>query len=136
MTHALIPAFLLPGTSIGTAEAETYLLQRESGVGRGKAGARLLELGVSRRYPKQLDRMFATAIAQAKALFPEAADSKLTGMGWVARALGETGRPVWALNRFCLEHRHNCLCFCRASIIIFELRTAGRRVSHNRGSPG
>ena len=135
VTHAIIPGFSLPGTSIGTAEAEAYLREREAGVGRGNAGAKLIELGVSERYPKQLDRMFATAVARGKVLFPEAADSTLHGMSWVVQAVGTDERPVWALNRFCLEHRCNCLCFCRATIISFAARSAGRRFSHNRGSP-
>ena len=135
MTHAIMPGFSLPGTSIGTGEAEAYLQERETGAGRGKAGTRLLELGVSERYPKQLDRMFATAVARAKVLFPEATDSKLQGMSWVVQAVRTSERPIWALNRFCLEHRRNCLCFCRASIIIFAPRSAGRPASHNRGSP-
>jgi len=135
VTHALIPGFSLPGTSIGTAEAEAYLLEREAGAGRGKAGAKLLEQGVSERYPKQLDRMFQTAVARGKALFPEAADSKLQGLSWVVQTVGNSERPIWALNRFCLEHRRNCLCFSRASILIFNFHSAGRLASHNRGSP-
>ena len=135
VTHALIPEFSLPGTSIGTAEAEAYLKEREAGVGRSAAGMHLRALGVSERYPKQLDRMFAASVSRAKALFPEAADTKLHGLSWVLRAVGETERPLRALNRFCLEHRRNCLCFCRASILVFKPRSAGRRTSQNRGSP-
>jgi hypothetical protein len=136
VTHALIPEFSLPGTSIGTAEAEAYLKERDEGVGRGTAGAKLLEAGMSERYPSHLDRMFSTAVARAKVLFPEAADPTLHGMSWVVQAVGTDERPILALNRYCLEHRRNCLCFCRASIIIFALRSAAWAASHNRGSPG
>ena len=38
ITHALIPSFSLPGTSIGTAEAERYLHTRAEGVSRMNAG--------------------------------------------------------------------------------------------------
>jgi hypothetical protein len=37
-THALIPSFSLPGTSIGTAEAESYLHARSEGASRMQAG--------------------------------------------------------------------------------------------------
>jgi hypothetical protein len=38
ITHALIPSFSLPGTSIGTEEAESYLKARAEGASRMKAG--------------------------------------------------------------------------------------------------
>jgi hypothetical protein len=38
ITHAIIPLFSLPGTSIGTAEAENYLKERAEGASRTKAG--------------------------------------------------------------------------------------------------
>ena len=42
-----MPSFSLPGTSIGTAEAERYLLEGEGGISRAKAGCELLERCVS-----------------------------------------------------------------------------------------
>jgi hypothetical protein len=45
-THAMIPSFSLPGSSVGTAEAEGYLMERERGVGRGRAGVELLCRGM------------------------------------------------------------------------------------------
>jgi hypothetical protein len=44
-THAVIPSFSLPGTSIGAKEAEEYLIKRAEGVGRGVAGKVLLQAG-------------------------------------------------------------------------------------------
>jgi hypothetical protein len=38
ITHAIIPSFSLPGTSIGTEEAENYLEDRAHGASRMKAG--------------------------------------------------------------------------------------------------
>jgi hypothetical protein len=38
ITHAIIPSFSLPGTSIGTAEAESYLHARSEGASRMSAG--------------------------------------------------------------------------------------------------
>lgn len=135
VTHALMPGFSLPGTSIGTEDAEAYLIDRASGLGRGSAGKGFLTLGTSTRYPKQLERMFATAISRGKAIFPEAAGERLSGMEWVTAVVGENRRPLWSLNRFSLAHRVNCLCFCRASVIGFSPHSARSRSSHNRGSP-
>tara|TARA_Y100000310_G_C20413109_1_gene683012 strand:- start:95 stop:493 length:399 start_codon:yes stop_codon:yes gene_type:complete len=131
-----MPAFSLPGTSIGTEEAEAYLIERERGAGRFSASQVLDGLGVGPRYPKQLDRMLVTAVSCAKALFPDAADNQLTGLCWIRSATGQADRPLWSLNRYALEHGYNCICFCRASIIIFSSVTASSASSHNRGSPG
>ena len=99
-----MPSFSLPGTSIGAAEAEQYLLARGEGIGRGAASVDLRDRGVSSRYPKQLDRMFMKAISQAKALFPEAADVRAASVNWVQSVVGPTQRPILELNRFCLEN--------------------------------
>lgn len=130
-----MPAFSLPGTSIGTEEAEEYLLARAEGTGRTTASAKLKCFGVGDRYPKQLDRMFFKAVAQAKALFAESDCLHPTPMEWVQSLVGKGERPLWSLNRYCLAHGYNCICFCRASIIKFSSATAGSRASHNRGSP-
>lgn len=130
-----MPAFSLPGTSIGTEEAEKYLLARAEGNGRMTASAALGQLGISDRYPKQLDKMFFKAVAQAKALFAESACLQSEPIQWVQSLVGRNSRPLWSLNRYCLAHGYNCICFCRASIIRFSPATAGSKTSHNRGSP-
>lgn len=134
VTHALMPGFSLPGTTIGTEEAERYLLARAAGVGRTTGSESLRRLGVNLRYPKQLDQMFVTAIARAKAMFPDVADLRLPEMTWVGAVVGSTDRPLWELNRFCLAHQYNCICFCRASIIRFKTYSARKGTSHNKGS--
>jgi hypothetical protein len=133
-THALIPTFSLPGTSIGSKEAEEYLKARADGEGRGRAGRELVEHGMSGRYPKSLDRMFSTAVRRAKALFPHAADERLSGLPWVFVALGSAERPLVELNLFCLSRGVNAVCFCRASILVFPSRRGRARISHNPGS--
>jgi hypothetical protein len=140
-THAVMPSFSLPGTSGGTWEAEKYLLRRSAGMGRGRAaGGQWSALGVSPRYGLQLERMFERSVVRAKALFAEAADPRLQGMEWVRAMVGDTSRPLYALNRLCLRSGVNPVCFCRASILRFPLRISGRRISHNprtsRGAGG
>jgi hypothetical protein len=131
-----MPSFSLPGTSIGTEEVEAYLSAREKGVGRGSAIKVLVDHGLSQRHGKRLERMLSVAVGRAKALVPQAADYRLSGLAWIRAAVGSGERPLWSLNRFSLAHRYNCLCFCRASILAFPPASAGRAVSHNRGSPG
>ena len=135
VTHAVMPAFSLPDTSIGTEKAEAYLIKRECGAGRSSASQVLDGLGVGPRYPKHLDRMLVTAVSRAKALFPDAADDRLSELAWIRTATGQAGRPLWSLNLYALKRGYNCVCFCRASIIIFSSATASSASSHNRGSP-
>ena len=133
-THAVIPSFSLPGTSIGTKEGEEYLIKRAEGIGRGAAGKVLLQDELSEKYPLQLDKMFQRSIDRAKALFPNAGDPVLAGMQWVRSVVYEPERPLYSLNCFCLEHGVNAVCFSRASILIFRVQKAGSIFSHNLGT--
>lgn len=134
-THALLPSFSLPGTSIGTEEAEAYLVAREEGVGRGRALRELEALGVGGEYGKRLERMLVVAVSRAKALWAAEPANEFNGLAWIAALTGSVERPLWSLNRLSLERGYNCLCFCRASILRFHSRSASTRGSHNRGSP-
>jgi hypothetical protein len=130
-----MPSFSLPGTSIGTEEAEWYLSAREHGAGRSRAGKQLVDQGLSWGYPKQLDRMLSVAVSRAKALLNAQSHELLSGLRWIRAVTESTQRPLWSLNRFCLSHRCNCICFCRVSILSYPPRSAGKGHSHNRGSP-
>lgn len=133
-THALIPRFSLPQTSIGTGEAERYLIGRSQGLSRTEAGRQLAERGLGAGYPKQLERRFGVAIERGKALFPHAADDRLRGLDWARAVCGPTDRPLLALNLFALAHGVNALCFTRASILLFHRAVGPRESSHNMGS--
>lgn len=134
-THAIIPSFSLPGTSVGTKEVETYLMSRHEGTGRGTAGEFFQELGVSERYGLQLERMFARSVNQAKALFTQTGEPYLQGMEWVRSVVEDPLRPLHSLNCFCLKQGVNAVCFCRASILRFRVSKTGVRFSHNLGTP-
>ena len=56
-THAVIPSWSLPDTSVGSAEVERYLLARERGDSRAVALAELRERGMHAGYGKQLERV-------------------------------------------------------------------------------
>ncbi len=120
VTHALIPSFSLPGTSIGTPEAEAYLIARAEGASRTKAGRILLEQGMSESSAKRLDRMLDVAVRRGKALLAGNGDPQVSGLAWIGSVCGPTKRPLYAINRFGLDRRVNGLCFCRAAILQFR----------------
>jgi len=130
----MIPSFSLPGSSVGTEETEGYLMARERGVGRGRAAVELLRRGMGEGYSKHLERMFATAITRAKAVFADYGDGRLQGLAWVRSVVGHAEHPLVELNRFCLVHGANGVCFCRASILVFSRTPAKRLTSHEGGS--
>ncbi len=133
-THALIPSFSLPQTSIGTREAEQYLIGRSVGLSRAQAAGPLSERGLGAGYPKQLERRFEVAIGRGKALFPRAADDRLRGLEWARAVCGPTDHPLLALNLFALARGVNALCFTRASILLFHRALGSRECSHSMGS--
>lgn len=128
-----MPSFSLPGTSVGTAEAEGYVLARHLGASRNEAGKRLFEQGMSRSYPKELERMLRTAILRAKALLPATEGSCLLGLEWIWAICGYTERPLLSLNLFCLAHGVNAVCFSHSSILLFNRIRRKAKVSHNPG---
>ena len=130
VTHAVLPFFSLPGTSIGTEEAERYLIARGEGASRGKAGKELLAYGVKGGYPKALERMLEVAISRGKVLFPDTAAPQLSQTAWIEALCGTTGRPLFSLNRYALDHGVNALCFCRSSILLFGRNRVGGQISH------
>ena len=133
-THAVIPSFSLPGTSIGTKEAEQYLLRRQQGASRNKAGKPLFDHGMSSSYPKQLERMLHTAVSRAKALLPVGDSAFLSGLSWIEALCGPTDRPLFNLNQYCLAQGINAVCFCRSSILVFARIRRIEGVSHNPDS--
>jgi hypothetical protein len=137
VTHALIPSFSLPGTSIGTKEAEAYLEGRHRGQSRAKAGRLLAGRAMGERYLKQLERMLARALARAKAIFRQAADERLEGRTWIDAVCGPTDRPIFELNQYALAHGVNAIFCCRAPILLFGRAVRPGGTSHEPGSaPG
>lgn len=134
VTHALMPSFSLPGTSIGAEEAEAYLKARNEGASRAKAATALREQGMGERYPKALERMLQTAVARGKALLAQVGDARLSGLPWIVSVCGPTSRPLYEINRVGLEYGVNGLCFCRASILQFRRDRLSDQPSHDRGS--
>jgi len=136
VTHAIIPSFSLPGTSIGTAEAEEYIRRREQGQGRGKASKVFSgDKTMSRNYPAVLDKAFQRAVARAKAIFSGAVvDNRLQGTAWIEALTGQHTQPIASLNQYCLEHQVNGICLTRFNSHLFSHTTGGIRLPLNNGA--
>ena len=147
-THAVLPSCSLPGCSVGTAEVERYLLDREQGASRRQALEELRRRGMHEGYGKQLDRRLSVAVNRAKALWPQAADQDLGGLEWIRAVCAPLceSTPLLSLNRFCLANHVNAVCFCRSSILLFRMapnsarnrasaRTAGGSVGSGSSPP-
>ena len=135
-THALMPSFSLPGTSMGCGEVEGYLEARAEGQSRAKAGRDLLGQGISPRTLKRIERMLEVTVERGKGLFTGICDPSLGGLEWIGEVCGHRGEGrLYAMNRFCLQRGVNCLCFCRASILLFGRTVRSGTSSHNHGSP-
>ena len=126
-THAVIPSWSLPNTSVGTAEVERYLTARERGDSRAVALAELRALGMHAGYGKQLERRLGVIVNRGKALWPQAGDLRLGGLAWVRAACAPRppGTPLLSLNHFSLEHRVNAICCSRSTILLFGRRPRG-----------
>jgi hypothetical protein len=135
-THALIPVFSVPGTSLGREEAEKCLQARAGGASRWTAAAELVQRGWELRVGKRLERMLGTAVERAKAIWPEAAELTLGPRAWIQAVCGSGEQPILGMNRFALEHGVNAICFCRAPILLFRVGTRGRSRSHRPASAG
>jgi hypothetical protein len=135
VTHAILPSFSLPGTSIGTGEAEQYLKQRAAGSSRTQAARCLLERGLSADYPRRLERRLEVAVNRGKALWPQQGMLNLWGLAWIGSlCAGDAERPLLAMNLFALGHGVNAICFCRFSILLFGRTGMHGVVSHEMGT--
>ena len=134
VTHALIPSFSLPGTSLGCEEVEEYLVARARGGSRRKTAVALVEQGVAEESAKRVERMFLVAVAQGKALLPGLGLEQAVGLAWVESICGASDRPLYQINCFGLDHRVNGLCFCRRWLLHYCRAEGGGQSSHNLSS--
>lgn len=132
-----MPGFSLPGTSIGTEEAEEYMVRREQGEGRRKA-SKVFSGGksVSGNYPAMLDKALQVALDRARAVFSGEVDEGFQGTAWIAKLTAQNEKPIVSLNQYCLEHGVNCICLTRFVIHLFgEKRGRVRKPPNNGSSP-
>jgi hypothetical protein len=131
-THAVIPSFSLPGTSVGTGEVEQYLRNRHDGMSRREAARVFAGLGLHDEYPESLERMFAGAVKRAHVLLGDERTFPETGYAWLQSRVGkEADRLLWEVNTLCVRNGYNPVFFSRSSILIFPKQKTGIRISHN-----
>ena len=133
-THALVPAFSVPGTSLGTCELEAFIAGRSEGSSRRTAGAALIARGVAVEYLRRIERMILTAIHRAKALFGEIPVHTREPYRWLrALTLGAL-HPIVVLNRRSTDNGYGALFCCLTADAGRRRGSAGIRTSHHNPS--
>jgi len=130
-THAVIPSFSLPGTSIGTAEAEQFIMKKEQGSSTYAAANAFKAKEIDISYPYKASTIFTKYFHRAKALFPSYGKVDLHGLAWIKSVVNQENDLLTAFNLFCLSHGVNAVFCNRASILLFKERKPGNKSSHN-----
>lgn len=133
-THALMPSFSLPGTSLGTVEAEGFIAGRSAGYSRRVAGSLLIERGVSEEYLRRIEKLIHTGIHRAKALFTHLVPQVGEAYRWLKEATGGHNRPIIVLNARSIALGFGAV-FCSLAVGAGRrTRNSGIRVSHDSTS--
>ena len=123
-THALIPEFSLPGTSIGTAEADRYLRLRQKEVSQKKAAQVFIDLGMNRNYGISLEKKFKQANRKAMVLFSRDRDILSNPLFLFQSDENPYDSPILTVNSLFLKRGYNPLYFSRNNILrIREIKT-------------
>lgn len=133
-THAVIPSFSLPGTSLGTVETEKYLVNRDLGKSRSKSFPVDHVFTDPNETGKRIEKMFITAIHRAKALLKSTESYNLTGISWINSICEQSETPLLTLNQYCLATGFNPVCFNRFNILVFTKNKSRRYFSLNNPS--
>jgi hypothetical protein len=132
-THALIPSFSLPGTSIGTVEALDYLILREKGVTRKQAANIFTKHEMKDKYGLNFEKMFDRCVNNAKAIFHGFGYHNLNGLEWINSVIKDDRDLINDFNKFCLEHNVNSILCNRANILLFKKNKKIKKVPLNKG---
>lgn len=130
----MIPSFSLPGTSLGTAETEEYLVNRENGKSRSKSFSAETIPNDYNETGKRIEKMFNTAIHRARALLQSVKPFNSTGILWINSVCGPSVTPLLTLNQYCLTAGFNPVCFNRFNILVFTENKSRRVFSLNNPS--
>ena len=133
-THALIPEFSLPGTSIGSAEANEYMALRTMGVSQRKASVVFIQCGMSQKYGIAFEKKIISAVQKSMALFPDRKD-KLHNPLLMFQSQAESKINIILKTNYLFSERgYNPLFFSRSNILrIREIKT-GIRLPLNKGA--
>jgi hypothetical protein len=130
-THAVIPSFSLPGTSIGIREAEEFIHRKESGSSSYAAKKEVFGPRMHESYAYKAHNIFTKYFYRAKALFPSYGNHNLKSLSWIQSVLHQDNELLLTFNIFCLSHKVNAVFCNRFSILLFTARRQGKKSSHN-----
>ena len=138
-THALIPSFSLPGTSVGTQETDQFLCDRAAGLSQAKAGKYFIDKGMSKKYPAFLEKKIKRDILRMKALLPGLGDPTSSGVDYLRSLIKPVNKEkvygvISPVNCICLANSVNAVFCNRISILIFAKRKPGIISSLNHGT--
>jgi hypothetical protein len=97
-THAIIPSFSIPHTSLDTQTVQTYFEHRDAGISRSKSAQASGFSGYSLDFLRGLEKRFTTTVFQAKALYPSWGNPYLSGVAWLASAAAGNVPALGILN--------------------------------------
>jgi hypothetical protein len=137
VTHAVIPSFSLPDTSLGTREVEDYLSARQAGQTRGQAGIFFLSLGRSMGFLKHLEKSFRRRVRNFLTIFPapEKSTPLANPLDHLKKTVSCAADILLQANLFCLSQGVNCVFFSRFSLLIFRPKNAPPGSPLNMHSP-
>ena len=98
-THAIIPSFSVPHTSLDTKMVQTYLKDRDSGASRmASSKASGFFSYASLDFLRSLEKRFAAAVVRGKALYPDWGNEHSHGYRWIVSATGNVDHALFILN--------------------------------------
>lgn len=133
-THALIPSFSVPGTSVGMKEVESFIFRRAAGASRMEAGRHLSLQGLGEDYLRSIERRLLTGIHKAKALFPDRGDHTLSAWQWLIDVAEGSAHPVYRLNTLSTVAGWGAIFCALAAEAGRRSSKAGPGISHNIAS--
>ena len=134
ITHAIIPSFSIPGTSLGTEEVEKYLINRELKLSRIDALSGLFFTNDIQKTGRKLEDMFERIINRSKVLLNVKTDHRLTNLEWIESICGKSKAPLTSLNLYGLSKGINGIAFNRINILLFKNNNMGLPFSLNMGT--
>lgn len=97
-THAIIPSFSIPHTSLDTKTVQSYFEHRDAGLSRSKSAQASGFDGYGLDFLRGLEKRFVTTVSRVKALHPDWGNQHLRGVAWLANAAADQAPALAVLN--------------------------------------
>ena len=133
-THALIPEFSLPGTSIGTFEAQEYLKRRYAAQSQTRAAVVFTGRELGERYGRRFEKRVRRQLTVAKAVLSYGSTSGGVQVVALKGLLEEEPTAILKIDAACNAVGLNPLFFSRRSILTIRQNKTGPHASRNRGA--